>query len=460
MPHLWHETDEGKICRSLPLMKYPSSTTALSLTATLLLAGCGNVSNSTMAGSPNESSSIEAKQAVSRLIRKRLTSDSAARVAVLNNRKLQATFENVGIAQADLIEAGLLENPTLFGSARFPSRGGGSNLEASLSQNFLDILMMPLRKKMAAAELERTRNEVADAAVETAAETKSAFYTLQADLQLVSRLNLITSANRAALDLSQRLHDAGNITDLSLLSEQATYSEARVEVAKAEADIAADREKLNRLLGLWGSDTSWTLAEQLPEIPGSEISSSRLESLALNHRSDLAASRYELASLATALHTTRTYRYIGVLKVGADIEKETDGNKLTGPEFTVSLPIFNQGQGMLAKLEAQQRQAEKRFEGKAIDIRSEVREARGRLLANRAAALYYRSNLLPERLKILNQTQLQYNAMQIGATELLIARKSQLDTERDYIHSWRDYWISRSELERAVGGGDLSPGGK
>ncbi len=440
-------------------MKRQPATAALTLTAMLLLAGCGSVSNSSMASGQNDASSAEAKQAVSRLLGKRLTADSAARVAVLNNRKLQAMFENVGIAQADLIEAGLLENPTLFGSARLPSRGSGSDLETSLSQNFLDVLMMPLRKKMAAEELERTRMEVSDATVETAAETKIAYYTLQADLQLLSRLKLITSANQAALDLSQRLHDAGNITDLSLLNEQATYSEARVEVAKAEADIAADREKLNRLMGLWGRDTSWTVADQLPEIPGSEISTSRLESLALNQRSDLAASRYELASLATALHTTRTYRYLGVLEVGADIEKETDGTKLTGPEFNLSLPIFNQGQGKIAKLEAQQRQAEKRFEGKAIDIRSEVRESRGRLLANRSAALYYRSNLLPERLKILNQTQLQYNAMQIGATELLMARKSQVDTEREYIHSWRDYWISRSELERAVGG-NLSPGGK
>ena len=440
-------------------MKRLPATAALTLTATLLLVGCSTLSNSSMVVSPTEAGSAEATQAVSQLLAKSLTADSAARVAILNNRQLQATFENVGIAQADLIEAGLLENPTLFGSARFPSRGGGSNLETSLTQGFLDLLMMPLRKRMAAEELQRTRMEVTDAAVETAAETKIAFYTLQADLQLLSRLKLITSADQAALDLSQRLHDAGNITDLSLLNEQATYSEARMEVAKANADIEADREKLNRLMGLWGNDTSWTVADQLPEIPGSEISTDQLESLALNQRSDLAASRYELAALATALNTTRTYRYLGVLEVGANIEKETDGTTLTGPEFSVSLPIFNQGQGKIAKLEAQQRQAEKRFEGKAIDIRSEVRESRGRLLANRDAALYYRSNLLPERLKIRNQTLLQYNAMQIGATELLMARKSQADTEREYIQSWRDYWISRSELERAVGG-NLSPGDK
>jgi cobalt-zinc-cadmium efflux system outer membrane protein len=423
-----------------------------------LLSGCAGTSGHASQGVGNHNSA-DARAALRQLLGKRLTADSAARVAILNNRNLQATFENAGIAQADLIEAGLLENPVLFGSARFPSRGRGNNLEASISQNFLDLLMLPLKKKMATAELERTRKEISQATVELAAETKKKFYSLQADLQLLERLKLIARANGAGLDFTQRLHDAGNITDLTLLNEQATYSEARVEVSRTEADILADRETLNRLMGLWGSDTSWTLASELPAIPGQEISTGRLEALALSQRHDLAASRYELANLATALRTTRTYRYIGVLEVGADIEKDTDGTKLSGPEASVSLPLFNQGQGKIAKLEAQMRQAEKRFEGRAIDVRSEVREARGRLLANRSTALYYQKTLLPERLKILSQTQLQYNAMQTGAVELLMARKNQVDTERKYIEAWRDYWISRSQLELAVGG-NLSPGDK
>ena len=431
----------------------------IALAAAVFLAGCAGTSSRSMEGGANPHSSADGQKALHRLLGKRLTADTAARVAILNNRKLQATFENAGIARADLLEAGLLENPTLFARARFPSRGGGNNLEASISQNFLDLLMLPLRKKMAAAELERTQLEIARATVELVAETKKSFYMLQADQQLLGRLKLIAGANEAGVDFSQRLHDAGNITDLNLLNEQAAYSEARVEVARAEADIQAGREKLNRLMGLWGSETTWTLAGELPEIPGREIPTGRLEMLALHQRHDLAASRYELASLATALKTSRTYRYLGVLEVGADVEKETDGTKLTGPEVSLSLPIFNQGQGKIAKLDARMRQAEKRFEGQAIDIRSEVREASGRLLANRSTALYYRKTLLPERLKILNQTQLQYNAMQLGAVELLMARKNQVNTERESIKAWRDYWIARGELELAVGG-NLSPGGK
>lgn len=426
--------------------------------AAVALSGCAGISGRASQGAGHHKSA-DSTGALRKLLGKRLTADSAARVAILNNRELQATFENAGIAQADLIEAGLLENPVLFGSARLPSRGRGNNLEMSISQNFLDLLMLPLKKKMAAAELERTRREIAQATVELAAETKKAFYSLQADLQLQERLKLIARANGAGLDFNQRLHDAGNITDLTLLNEQANYSEARVEVTRTESDILAGREKLNRLMGLWGRDTSWNLASELPAIPGQEISTGKLESLALSQRHDLAASRYELANLATALRATRTYRYIGVLEVGVDVEKDTSGNKLSGPQASVSLPLFNQSQGKIAKLEAELRQAEKRFEGRAIDARSEVSEARGRLLANRSMALYYQKTLLPERLKILNQTQLQFNAMQTGTLELLMARKNQIDTERKYIEAWRNYWVSRSELELAVGG-SLSPGGK
>lgn len=431
---------------------------SISLVAVVFLSGCAGVSSRSLEAGPNSQSSADGKKSLRQLLGKRLTADSAARVAILNNRGLQAKFESVGIAQADLIEAGLLENPTLFGSIRFPSRGGGNNLETSISQNFLDLLLLPLRKKMAAAELERTRLEFARATVELAAETKKSFYTLQADQQLAGRLKMIAIANEAGVELSQRLHDAGNITDLTLLNEQAAYSEARVEVARAEADVQADREKLNRLMGLWGSDTSWSLSGELPEIPGQEIPTDRLEMLALHQRHDLAASRYELAGLAAVMKTSRTYRYLGMLEVGADVEKDTDGSTLSGPGFSLALPIFNQGQGKITKLEARVRQVERRFEGQAIDIRSEVREARGRLLANRSAALYYRNTLLPERLKILNQTQLQYNAMQLGAGELLIARKNQIDVEREYIKAWRDYWIVRCELEQAVGGNLPSSG--
>jgi cobalt-zinc-cadmium efflux system outer membrane protein len=68
------------------------------------------------------------------------------------------------------------------------------------------------------------------------------------------------------LDLAQRQHEAGNITYLALDQQQANYSHSRLDIATTEAEIRRNREKLNRLLGLWGADTDWQIAGELPAV--------------------------------------------------------------------------------------------------------------------------------------------------------------------------------------------------
>ncbi|HYR58903.1 MAG TPA: TolC family protein, partial [Chthoniobacteraceae bacterium] len=134
----------------------------------------------------------EIQQTVKKLLRGALTADSAAQIALLNNQNLQATLEEIGISQADLREAGLLKNPSLDGFIRFPSGPpSAANIEGGLAQDFLDLLTLPLRKRVAAAKLEQTRLRVADEVLKLVAETKSAFYEMQAQQELLARLKLV-----------------------------------------------------------------------------------------------------------------------------------------------------------------------------------------------------------------------------------------------------------------------------
>ena len=87
-----------------------------------------------------------------------------------------------------------------------------------------------------------------------------------------------------------------------------------------------------------------------------------------------------------------------------------------------------------------------------MDIRSEVRELRDRLLSLADMAKYYHDDLLPTRIRMVNNAILQYNAMQFSPYELFLAKSQELEAERGYIDTLRDYWITRAELERAVGG--------
>jgi len=275
---------------------------------------------------------------------------------------------------------------------------------------------------------------------------------LQADGQFVSRFKVMLEANAAALDLAKKQHDAGNINDLALLQQQTNYSQGRLQLSMAEAEMRGHREKLNRLLGLWGADVDWSVSSDLPSLPASDPSIKGLESLAVSQRLDLEAAQNEVAMQAQSLGLTKTYRFIGAMDMGIDTEHNPDHSNVTGPTFKLELPLFNQGQARIAKGQAGLRRAERLFESLSIDIRSDVRELSDRLASKRSIALLYRDELLPQRAAIVTQSQIHYNGMLLGAYDLFTAKTEELQAGREYAEALRDYWITRTELERTVGG--------
>ena len=79
-------------------------------------------------------------QDVHALLQNPLTADTAVQVALLNNRELQAIYSELGVAQADLVQAGLLANPVFDGAVFFPLAGGPVEVELqcrpALSRSF------------------------------------------------------------------------------------------------------------------------------------------------------------------------------------------------------------------------------------------------------------------------------------------------------------------------------------
>ena len=229
-------------------------------------------------------------------------------------------------------------------------------------------------------------------------------------------------------------------------------SEALEAITEAEADVRELREKLNRLLGLWGEDTNWKLSPGLRDVPKDEFSVRGLETLAVTQRYDLAAAKAKLESAIRAAGLEKAFRWVGALDFGVDSERDTDSQTITGPTLRLQLPIFNQGQARIARSQAVLRRAYDKFEQEAVDIRSEVRELRDRLISKRDIAQFYQNQLLSTRTQIRDQTQLQYSAMIVGPLELFTARRQEIAAERGYIEAKRDYWVTRAELERTVGG--------
>ena len=177
-----------------------------------------------------------------------------------------------------------------------------------------------------------------------------------------------------------------------------------------------------------------------------------LESLAVTQRLDLRASQRDLTSLATALGLTKVFRFVPILDFGFAGERDIDGALNMGPQFRIEVPIFNQGQARLSRGQAELRRAAAKYEALAVQIRSEVRKYRGTLTRLRERAAFYHDVMLPGRIRILNQSLLEYNAMQLSPYELFMSKAEELRAERGYIDTLRDYWVTRVQLERAVGG--------
>jgi cobalt-zinc-cadmium efflux system outer membrane protein len=399
----------------------------------------------------------QALQEVRQLLRKPLTVDTAVQIALLNNRSLQATFEEIGLSTADLIDAATFPNPRFDLAIRFPDKPpSGTYIDYGAAIDFLSIIMIPLKKQVAKVQLEAAALRVADTTLELVLQVKSAFYSLQASQQLLKRFKVIVDTNAASLDLAQRQHEAGNITDLALAQHQASYSRSRLDVASTEAEIRRNRERFNRLLGLWDADTDWQIAGELPEVPSSDIPTRALERLAISQRLDLQADYLKVTSQVKNLGLTKSLRLVGALDFGFNSERETDSQTRTGPTFAIELPILNQGQARIARGEAALRQSQDKFEALAVDVRSQIRELRDELMSKREIARFYKDELLPGQRRILNESLVHYNAMEIDNFELFSTKAEEARTEREYLEAVRDYWIARAELERAVGG-NLNP---
>jgi cobalt-zinc-cadmium efflux system outer membrane protein len=393
------------------------------------------------------------RKAIREVLSRELTVDGAVQVALLNNRHLQAVYEELGVAQADLVQAGLLKNPVLSGEVHQPlDKGGGSTFELNLVQNFLELFTLGSRKRIAEAQLAGAKLRVGSAVLQTVYETKTAFYAAQAAQQMLAMRRVIAETAAAGFEMAQKQHKAETINDLDLANEQSLFAQILLDMQRAEADLATARERLNRVMGVWGSDTGWRASAKLPELASEEPSLEHIESFAVARRLDLEAARKDVEVLSHGLALARNVRWVGRLNAGVTFHRETEGVRLIGPSVSVQIPLFDQGQAVIARLEAQLREFKAREHALAVEIRSEVRELRTRVGAARNIVESYQKSIVPVRERIVALSQQQYDAMLLGVFQLLSAKQAEINAYRELIESVRDYWTMHAELEWRAGG--------
>ncbi|PIM52901.1 RND transporter [Roseateles chitinivorans] len=435
-------------------------------TAALLLAGCASFSPDGGAGRVSEltrertgqnvtfqrsTADVDsASTRVAELLKQPLTADSAVELALLNNRGLQASFSELGIAEADRVRAGRLANPTLsFGRL---SGHGVTEIDRSVMFNLLGLLTLPVASEVAQRQLEQAQYQAALDAVGVASEARKAFFSAVAAQGLVGYYEQVKDAADASNDLARRMLLAGNFSKLAQMREQAFYADAMSNLARARHRAVAEREKLVRVLGLSGDQLAFKLPEHLPELPKAPIEPKDAEQIAIEKRLDVLMARRSTEATAKSLGLTRGTRFINVLEAGYANKSQTGEPRQNGFEIELQLPLFDFGSARAARAEATYMQSVHRTAEVAVNARSEVRESYSAYRTAFDLAKHYRDEVVPLRKRISEENLLRYNGMLSSVFELLADARDQVATVTAAIEAQRDYWMAETDLQTALTG--------
>jgi outer membrane protein TolC len=389
------------------------------------------------------------RSAVKELLVTPLSADNAVQAALLNNPGVQATYAELGIAEADLVQAGRMTNPH-FAYLR-TSEGGERKIEWSLTFPIVDLLTMPLRTRIEGHRFVQVKLAVAGRMLEVATVTRKSWIETVAAEERVRYLEQVMLAAEASSDLASRMERAGNFNRLDRMREEVFHAETSARLARARQGAVAGRERLTRLMGL-SDDVAFTLPERLPDLPADTLEPRGLEARAMTERLDVQAAALETESLAGSLGLTRATRFINVLELGPAATKEDPEPWKRGFEVSLQLPLFDWGGARVAKAESIYMQALHRVSETAVNARSEVREAYSAYRTAYDAAKRYRDEIVPLRRKIAEENMLRYNGMLISVFDLLADAREQVGAVIAYIEALRDFWVSEGELQAAFNG--------
>ena len=397
---------------------------------------------------PGDATALQAE--IAQRLAHPLTVDDAVQIALLNNRRLQATYGELGIAEADLVQAGRLPNPSW--TYRHAQRGEAVSIESVITMEFVELLTMPLRARIERRRFEETKLTVTDAVLRVAVDTRKAYFQAVAAEQGARYFEQVREAADAGADLARGMAQAGNWPKVAYMREQLFYADAVAQLARARQTATTAREKLTRLMGLWGTQTQFTLPDRLPDLPAERRTLAQVESYAIAERLDLRAARMQTDSVASALGLSRVTRFVNVLEIGPAWVKDAHEPTKRGYEIVLSVPLFDWGQVRVVKAEATYMQAVNRLAQMAIDARSEVRESYGAYLTTYDLAKHYQEEVVPLRKRIAEENVLRYNGMLLSVFELLADAREQVLAVNASIEALRDFWIADAELRQASGG--------
>jgi len=296
-------------------------------------------------------------------------------LAVENNPDLLATRTQRGVARAQVLEAGLLPNPSLSASYLFilnPMLGGDTfdAIAATVTQDIQKTITMKSRLRTAQAAALQVDASILWEEWQLIGKTRLLVF----DLVQGEKLRRSAVAYRDLLtdrfERGRRALGQGNVTLATVAPDLAAISDARKTVNDLDVAIDKNRHDLAALLGL------------SPEVPiplQTQLQVLQVDAKAVTRAlEDLADRRPDLIALQLG-YRSQDQKFRGAileqfpaLSIGPSYSRDTADVRSFGPQVTMDLPIFDRNQGNIAIEKATRDQLRAEFQARLSAAHSEV----------------------------------------------------------------------------------------
>lgn len=405
-----------------------------------------------------EAQDFDARRTVDELLAGGVDEAVAVKVAVLANGRVRARLAELGVASAEVVQAGLVRNPVFTVQSRIFD--GGTQIEASLMQSFLDLFLLSSRKRTARAQAELACAEIARELTALSYDVRRALVAVRAaDAQVELERAQLTAAG-SGQELMAELLAAGNVTAASAAHEDLARARAHIELARALDRAREARESLAARMGLAGDEPAWHVSGRL-ELPEFGDWPEDVEAAALEASLELRAGRAHVRALAQQADVAGVEAALAIASLGLSYEREFEsGESGLGPALSISLPLFDTGsaRGSASELElAAELQRQRQL---AVEVRVAARRLRERERSLTAQLAHVAEVERPAAEAYLGAVLQDYNSMQIAAFDVLRARAEELESERAWVDAVARAWTARLELRELLDGVLREPPGR
>jgi cobalt-zinc-cadmium efflux system outer membrane protein len=383
---------------------------------------------------------------VKKLLSQPLTEASAVQITLLNNPSLQAKYSELGVAQADLVQAGLFPNPNLGGLFTFPTNGGSADLTFTLAFNFLNILTLPLRKAVAESEFEETRLQMVKFTIDLASQARMTYYEAIAAQQMKELSDQMLTAANAQYETTKAMREAGNTSELDVTLSRALYEQAQIDNSGAETEAYQAKSNLALVLGVKVEKPTIIIKQKLPAPRLEKVKNDEMEGV-LAKSIDTALLKQRLETLGRKYQVTNIKALIPELRIGGEVERD-EGDWDLGPSIEFAIPIFDQGQAAIAKAQFEIRGTQEQYAQTVLQVQTALSILHNRLSILKQQLQQMKKTVLPLHQKACDETLRHFNAMNWGIIDLIRVKQNQIEANKKYAEILLDYWLTQSSLEQ------------